>query len=65
MVEMKDKLEAIEFFLSKTSANNSGTTLWHGVNDILCGYIPDFLMDNLNSYKIGEFLKKGFVVKNE
>lgn len=63
MVEIKDKLEAVEFFIAKTNVNYNSTTLWHSIDDILNGYIPDFFMDNLNAYKIGEFIKKGFQVK--
>ena len=65
MVEIKDKLEAVEFFISKTNVNYNSTTLWHSIDDILKGYIPDYFMDNLNAYKIGEFIKKGFTVKPE
>jgi len=61
----EDKLEAIKFFIEKTNANYSGTTFYHGISDLLNGIIPDFFLDNLNSYKIGDFIKKGFVVKHE
>jgi len=64
-VKQEDILEAIRFFSEKTNSNYNGATLWHSIDDLLNGKIPDFFMDNLNAYKIGKFIKQGFVVKND
>lgn len=45
-------VKVFEIFREKTSANTNGTSLWHGIDDILNGKVPQFLIDNLSESEI-------------
>jgi hypothetical protein len=53
--------ELLKMFRNVTSANHNSTTLWHGMDDIINGKIPQFLLDNC-SERILEYIKDPLLV---
>ena len=55
--------ELIKMFRNCTSANHNSTTLCHGMDDIINGKIPQFLLDNC-SERIIEAIKDPLLVNS-
>lgn len=63
MIELKNMLRAIRSFRDYTNANHSSTTLYHGLDDLLNGYIPMIFIDNMNSEQLEWYKQVGFTIK--
>lgn len=63
IIELKDMLKAIRSFRDYVTTNHSSSTLYHGLDDLLNGYIPKIFLDNMNDEQLSWYKQVGFMIK--